>query len=302
MRCTATLRRMCCGTAAATHRKWPLTSTARPWPHGRAADRKGWAAWKQEHGKTYATAAEDRRRAATWAANTAFVSSHNARAAAEVGGPRVSLRVNQFGDLTAQQFRQAMLLPARPRDPAVPLPLPPRWQSPAPVAALPVAVDWRGTAVSNVSSQGACGGCYAFAAAGAMEGAWALHGPAKGTERALVPLSVQNILDCSQPEGNIGCTGGDMTASYNYTVRNGGLDTAASYPFTGKTGTCAFKTGAPNVGAKFTSWVQVSGSPDGTGESARRAAGGPVPRPASGRRTPRAVRPRAHAVPNSARR
>ena len=53
----------------------------------------------------------------------------------------------------------------------------PSWQSSVPVSALPVGVDWRPTAVSAVGSQGSCGGCYAFAAAGAMEGAWAIHSP-----------------------------------------------------------------------------------------------------------------------------
>lgn len=39
---------------------------------------------------------------------------------------------------------------------------------------------------------GGCGACYAFAAAGAIEGAFAIHGPGA----KLVPVSVQNIIDC----------------------------------------------------------------------------------------------------------
>lgn len=54
-----------------------------------------------------------------------------------------------------------------------------------------------------------------------------------------------------------------MTMSYNYTVNNGGLDTAASYPYVGKTGTCKYNKA--DVGAKISGWRQVSGSPDGTG-------------------------------------
>ena len=54
-----------------------------------------------------------------------------------------------------------------------------------------------------------------------------------------------------------------MVQSYNYTIKNGGIDSATAYPYTAKTGTCSYKAG--NAAAKFSSWVQVSGSPDGTG-------------------------------------
>ena len=39
--------------------------------------------------------------------------------------------------------------------------------------------------------QGHCGACFAFSAVGALEGAYAL------AHNKLVPLSAQNIIDCS---------------------------------------------------------------------------------------------------------
>ena len=115
--------------------------------------------------------------------------------------------------------------------------------------------------MSNVSNQGGCGACYAFAAVGAIEGAVALHG--SNQRQKVVPLSVQQVVDCSAAEGNMGCRAGSMTSTYNYTVMDKGLDTAAAYPFIGKaSGACAF---APSsVGGRISGWHQVSGSTDGT--------------------------------------
>lgn len=58
----------------------------------------------------------------------------------------------------------------------------------------------------------------------------------------------------------MGCRAGNMEMTYNYTVANKGIDTAASYPYTGKAGgSCAFKPSS--VGATISSWQQVSGEP-----------------------------------------
>lgn len=277
-----------------------------------------WQAWKTQYGVSYDSEATEFQRRAVFASNARFIEAHNgaASSATSVHPHRVLLRMNQFGDLNLREFA-ARHLAVRSRPPPPPPPgtlqmlaLP----GTAPDS-MPAAIDWRNhSAVSNVSNQGGCGACYAFAAVGAIEGAVAIHGskgrrPAQrqsgGQAPGVVPLSVQQVVDCSAAEGNMGCRAGNMAMTYvractvhslvcsslsdwdfgvckqNYTVINKGLDTAAAYPWAGKaSGACSFTSSS--VGGTISGWRQVSGSPDGTApvnvSSIQRAVGtmGPV--------------------------
>lgn len=148
--------------------------------------------------------------------------------------------------------------------PPVPPPPPPPWPKSGP---LPESVDWRdnsslpgsGCAVTEPLNQGACGGCYAFAAGAAMESAWAIHSPSHPLRR----LSPQQLIDCSRAEGNNGCNGGNMANSYRYAVDHG-MELASSYPFVGETNeSCAWQDG--QIGALFRGFHQVSGNTSGGG-------------------------------------
>ena len=63
--------------------------------------------------------------------------------------------------------------------------------------------------------------CWAFAATGAMEGAWAL--------RRGQLTSQQQLLDCSAAQGNQGCGGGYTSAAFDYVVQAGGACKESDY-------------------------------------------------------------------------
>jgi len=174
---------------------------------------------------------------ATFKSNMDFVASWNADAT------RHRVGINKFADLTSAEF-SSMYLGTRAT-------VTPGEYEPS---STDTPVDWRTKgAVTPVKDQGQCGSCWAFSAVGSTEGA---HFLAKG---ALVSLSEQNLVDCSNAEGNQGCNGGLMTQAFDYIKKNNGIDTEASYPYKAQDGTCHFK--AANIGSTLTSYVNVkSGS------------------------------------------
>jgi len=111
--------------------------------------------------------------------------------------------------------------------------------------ALPRYVDWRKQGkVTSVKNQGQCGGCWAFAASGALEGLYAIR------HSRLVSLSVQQMLDCASSFGNNGCGGGLMTNAYQYTHTHG-IELESGYRYTASVGDCkgsAKKTVFKNIG------------------------------------------------------
>jgi C1A family cysteine protease len=86
---------------------------------------------------------------------------------------------------------------------------------------LPSEVDWRKNGyVTRVKDQLGCGSCWAFSAAGSLEGQHF---------KKTVSLSVQNLIDCVG-YGN-GCLGGTTAHAFRYVQKNGEIDTEASYTY-----------------------------------------------------------------------
>jgi len=197
--------------------------------------------WLSDHNKIY-TAEEFQNRFNIFKSNMDFVEQWNAQ------GSTTEVELNKFADLSNEEFRRIYLGYRQehevvgPRSPV----------SPAGRVAvkLPASVDWRlNGSVTPVKDQGQCGGCWAFSATGSTEAA---HKIKTGN---LVSLSEQDLIDCSTKEGNGGCNGGLMDDAFKYIIANKGIDTEASYPFTGKNGKCEFKSA--NIGATLTSYKNV---------------------------------------------
>ncbi|ROT73985.1 cathepsin l [Penaeus vannamei] len=133
----------------------------------------------------------------------------------------------------------------------------------------------QGRRVTPVKDQKQCGSCWAFSTVGscsavprscASEQLKFLLGVASVDGRVLegqhflkdgklVSLSEQNLVDCSDKFGNMGCMGGLMDQAFRYIKANKGIDTEDSYPYEAQDGKCRFD--ASNVGATDTGYVDV---------------------------------------------
>ena len=167
---------------------------------------------------------------------------HNEHLAERLG---FTVAINEYSDLDAAEF--AKQLTGLSRSGGKPSP---DAKTYVPSGTAPASVDWRTKGVvTGVKNQGQCGSCWAFSATGALEAQHALK------TGSLVSLSEQNLVDCSGPEGNEGCNGGWPFWAFEYVIKNGGIDTEASYPYRAEDENCRFR--AANVGATCQSYQMV---------------------------------------------
>ena len=81
--------------------------------------------------------------------------------------------------------------------------------------------------IMQIKNQGSCKSSWAFSATGALEG------QLYKASRQLVPLSEQQLLDCSESFGNNGCYGGVTSNAFTYVTKSGGICRDSSYPYLG---------------------------------------------------------------------
>jgi len=179
-----------------------------------------------QHGKKYASESERTHRLKVFTDNLNIIRKHQAdpKRTFEMG-------MNKFGDLSRAEFK-ATYLGYRPikRDFIRSRNL----FKPSPNTKNPASVNWvTAGKVTGVKDQGQCGSCWSFSATGSIEAAYAIENSASP-----ISLSEQQLVDCSQAQGNMGCEGGLMDQAFEYVIANGGLCTETAYPYTAQDGTC----------------------------------------------------------------
>ncbi|XP_062279172.1 cathepsin K-like [Scomber scombrus] len=186
-----------------------------------------WEQWKIKHGRHYN---EEEYRRAIWEENKLKIEAHNQEA--EQGKHSYRMGMNFFGDMTSKEMAEKMTYHGE-------HPSNVRFDTEEKVdngTFLPKSIDYRKRGmVTRVKNQGNCESCWAFSAAGALEGQLA-----KKTGQ-LLDLSVQNLIDCVTESD--GCDGGLMTDAFEY-VQDNGLNSEEVYPYAGKKQRCRYNRSA----------------------------------------------------------
>ncbi|XP_036443812.1 cathepsin L1-like [Colossoma macropomum] len=189
-------------------------------------------AWKLKFGKSYGSVEEESRRKMIWLDNHKLVQEHNMLADQGIKSYRLGL--NHFADMDDKEFqaRYSSCLRSFNMTKAHSAPAQIR---PAGGADLPNYVDWRSMGyVTEVKNQQHLNSCWAFSATGALEGQMFRK------RRRLVPLSEQQLVDCSQDFGNSGYNGGWPHKAFEYVMYRGGLQAEYTYPYEAEVGWCRF--------------------------------------------------------------
>jgi len=175
-----------------------------------------------------------------------FKANYNKIRHHNMGKHTYSMAVNEFADMTFAEFHSKMTGYKRIDRSYLRSKNTPHKKVTAPAPS----VDWRTkNAVTAVKNQQQCGSCWAFSTTGSTEGAHAIK------TGKLVSLSEQQLVDCSQAQGNQGCNGGLMDQAFQYIISNGGITSEAAYPYTAQDGTC--NTNVTSV-ATLSSFVDVT--------------------------------------------
>ncbi|KAF2905599.1 hypothetical protein ILUMI_00576 [Ignelater luminosus] len=190
-----------------------------------------WKQFKERFNKTYSTIHEDRKKLA-WEENLHRIIKHNQDA--DKGMYSFYIHENHLSDMNTRTYLQKMtkLTQSQRRkleDPEVVGDFYERYHQ------LPEEVDWREKGFETpIYNQKDCGSCYAFSVA------LALQAQVYKQTGKLVPLSEQQLVDCSVSTGNFGCGGGSLRNTLKYLDKSGGLMAYSDYPYTAKQKRCNF--------------------------------------------------------------
>jgi C1A family cysteine protease len=196
--------------------------------------------WMNKFDMTYDSPTEQEYRVGVYYNNLQYINKVNSAQTS------YTLGANQFADLTVDEFLEMYTgyntdiqkIPGTPQTRVLQ------------AGDLPASVDWQAAgAVTPIKNQGQCGDCWAFSAIAAMEGIYEI---VSGT---LDSFSEQQLTDCSDSFGNMGCNGGLMDDAFKYAEQYG-IETEADYPFKGVNGKCQYD--ATKVVYKITGYTDVT--------------------------------------------
>jgi len=202
--------------------------------------------WMKIYNKQYESRAETARRFEIFVQNLARYAKLNAQGSGKVfHGP------TQFSDIAHEEFLQKYMLKniTSPKMRGEKIAV----SEELPRTELPSSYTWvtKG-AVTPIYNQLQCGSCWAFSTTENIESMNFIAG------KTLTSLSMQQIVDCDT--NGDGCNGGDPTTAYQYVISAGGLETYASYPYTGQQGNCQFQSSL--ISQSISSWQYVTQSQD----------------------------------------
>ncbi|UJR12299.1 hypothetical protein I4U23_016476 [Adineta vaga] len=206
---------------------------------------ESWSLFKRVFKKRYSSTEEEINRRQIWEENVAMINKHNLEV--DLGLHSYTLAMNQFGDLTNEEFRKQMNGYKISSDDEINSLNYQTFSTPENFV-LPNEVDWRTKGyVTYVKDQGQCGSCWAFSTTGALEG----QHFAKTSQ--LIPLSEQNLVDCSLL--NFGCNGGNQDLAYDYIKMHHGISSEESYPYFPERDICQFNK--IHIAATITGYTRV---------------------------------------------
>ncbi|TPP63785.1 Secreted cathepsin L 1 [Fasciola gigantica] len=189
-----------------------------------------WHEWKRIYNKEY-NGADNEHRRDIWEQNVKHIQEHNLRH--DLGLVTYTLGLNQFTDLTFEEFKAKYLIEMSPESKS----LSDGISYQAEGKDVPASIDWRQYGyVTEVKAQKRCGSCWAFSTTGAMEGQYMKN------LRTNVSFSEQQLIDCTRKYGNQGCGGGYMEHAYEY-LKSSGLETESAYPYEARDGECRYESG-----------------------------------------------------------
>ena len=222
-------------------------------PSSHFDDLSAFRKFKSEYKKSYASPSETDFRFGVFQKNLQTIKSHT--------NPSYSLGINQFADLTFEEFSNQYLMSNLAQLSAVQGVNKCNASADTHNRQDGNAVDWVSKGkVQKVKNQAQCGSCWAFSTVGALESAYSISG------RSMPDLSEQELVDCAGGDyGNLGCNGGLMPWAFSYILDNG-VHTETEYPYKGLAGTCHAKSldnpqygiaGCSMVGANTTALTEA---------------------------------------------